>query len=205
MYVPAQAGNRASSGQRAPVAIGGSDDANVVFEADNQRIHPRRPRKIGLIAAGPGRISVAECTLCGMGDTAAGNRGRRLISQVWRRGPAAYALIWLLAAILAMPVVLSRFHGPAWFPHPHHRPEWGSFLPVIFLCVIATRGVHERRQLAALAERLRDAPPEIPRDVAHLRARGKRIQAIKRYRELNPGIDFREARYIINHIDLLGR
>jgi hypothetical protein len=70
---------------------------------------------------------------------------------------------------------------------------------------MATMGVHERRQLAAIGDRLRDAPPEIPPDVAQLRAQGKKIQAIKRYQQLNPGIDLREARYIVGHIDLLGQ
>jgi hypothetical protein len=111
-------------------------------------------------------------------------------------------VIWLPIAFLAV-AAMSRVLGLGWFPHPHHRVYWASFLVLVFWGVMATMGVRERRQLAAIAERLRDAPPEIPADVAQLRAQGKKVQAIKRYQQLNPGIDLREARYIVGHVDLL--
>ncbi len=121
-----------------------------------------------------------------MASVTCSNHCRADLARLAARTRRPYADLGPIA-VLAVLGALAHYYRPAWLPHPHHTLHWADLLPIIALGVGATRWLHERRQLAALAERLHDVPPPISPEVAHMRARGKKAQAIKRYRELNPG------------------
>jgi ribosomal protein L7/L12 len=84
--------------------------------------------------------------------------------------------------------------------HMRHPGPWYGVLAFVAVGVFASLGLRQRRQLGARAERLRETPSVIPREVIDLLCQGKKIRAIKRYRELTEGVDLRQAKYVINNV-----
>ena len=73
-----------------------------------------------------------------------------------------------------------------------------GFLGAAWLFLAAGQ-LHYARQFRR-RDRLGQAPPGAEEDVATLARQGRKIEAIKRYRQLNPGIGLREAKQVIDEL-----
>jgi len=113
----------------------------------------------------------------------------------WR--PSTHPQIW--TPVLGL-VILSLISYHYKMTQIHHPGPWYGVLIFVAAGVVASQGLRQRRRLAAMAKRLRYTPCAIPGGVIDLRCQGKRIQALKRSRKLNEGVDLREAKYVIDNI-----
>jgi hypothetical protein len=69
----------------------------------------------------------------------------------------------------------------------------GLWLVMAANCFLVARQIRRREQLD-------EAAPAAGYDVPALAEQGRKIEAIKRYRELNPGVGLREAKRVIDEL-----
>jgi hypothetical protein len=74
--------------------------------------------------------------------------------------------------------------------------SWEGFLGAVWLFLAAGQ-LYYARQFRR-RDLLGQAPPGAEEDVAALVHQGRKIEAIKRYRQLNPGVGLREAKQVID-------
>ena len=78
---------------------------------------------------------------------------------------------------------------------------WSSFvvgaawLTMAFSWFLMARQYHRREQLGGDQEL-----PEAGQDVRTLLSQGRKIEAIKRYRQLHPGVGLREAKHVVDEL-----
>jgi hypothetical protein len=138
-----------------------------------------------------------RCTLRAMEYEPAGNRTERLSLRILGWRPSSYPQIWVPVLGLVILGLMSYHYKMV---HMRHPGPWYGVLAFVAAGVFASLGLRQRRQLAAMAERLRETPSVIPREVIDLLCQSKRLQAIKRYRELTEGVDLRQAKYVIDNV-----
>jgi hypothetical protein len=119
----------------------------------------------------------------------------RLVTRAGRWRPRGTRLGWLIVTALAVAICAEAIAIPA-----KRSALPGAVIGLIGMGLWVAGRQQERRGRAALAARLA-APSrdDIPADVIALLAAGKKIQAIKRYRELT-GTDLREAKTAIDSL-----
>jgi ribosomal protein L7/L12 len=118
-----------------------------------------------------------------------------LVRETARWRPLSNRQIWLIIAALAIAACAGAIAIPA---------KRGSLAfaaaGLIGMGFLVTQARRQRRDRAALAARLATlSRDDIPADVIGLVAAGKKIQAIKRYRELT-GAGLQEAKAVIDSI-----
>ena len=116
-----------------------------------------------------------------------------LVTQATRWRPRESRQVWLIVLVLAIAICAEAFAIPA------KRPALLSVVPGLIGIGFWVAGQQwQRRERAALAARLATLPrDDIPADVIRLVLAGKKIYAVKRYRELT-GADLREAKAVID-------
>jgi ribosomal protein L7/L12 len=119
----------------------------------------------------------------------------RLVTRATRWHHGGSRQVWLIVLALVIAVCAEAVAVPA--------RRSGLVCVAIGLLAIGfdvTRRQQQRRERAALAARLATLPgDDIPADVMELIAADKKIQAIKRYRQLT-GAGLREAKAVIDGI-----
>ena len=116
-----------------------------------------------------------------------------LVTQATRWRPRESRQVWLIVLVLAIAFCAEAFAIPA------KRSALLSVVPgLIGIGFWVTGRQRQRRERAALAARLATLPrDDIPADVIRLVLGGKKIYAVKRYRELT-GAGIREAGAVID-------
>jgi ribosomal protein L7/L12 len=120
-------------------------------------------------------------------------RTGHLVTRAARRRPRGSRLIWIIVLALAIVSCAEAIAIPA------KRPGLACALVGLFgLGLWATGRQRQHRERTALAARLAAlSGDDIPVDVLGLVAAGKKISAVKRYRELT-GAGLREAKAVID-------
>lgn len=118
-----------------------------------------------------------------------------LVTRAARWRPWESRHVWLIVLALAIVFCAEAITIPA-----KRSALPGSLIVLVGMGLWVAGRQRERRERAALAARLAAlSRDDIPADVIGLVAAGKKIQAIKRYRELT-GASLREAKAVIDSL-----
>lgn len=127
-----------------------------------------------------------------MPDESPHSRIVHLVTQAVRWRPRNNRQVWLIVLVLVIAVCGGAIAEPA---RLDSLPSAVAGLVVVGLCIT---GLGQRREREALAARPSTVSRnDIPADVIELAAVGKRLRAIKRYRELTD-VSLQEAKVIID-------
>jgi hypothetical protein len=121
----------------------------------------------------------------------------------WRAEKAGQAWLAAIAGAAAFgTAVYAVAFAAGWHPHP-----WpfivggcGGLAGSGFGRMLQIQGSRNGRRRAQVVDVARGSSDALPEDIVHLALQDKKIQAIKRYRELNPGVGLKQAKDLIDSI-----
>lgn len=121
----------------------------------------------------------------------------------WRTGKPRQAWLAVIAGAVGFgTAVYAIAFATSWHPHP-----WpfivggcGGLAGSAFGRMLQVQGRRDGQRRAQVVDVAVGSSHAVPEDIVHLVLQDKKIQAIKRYRELNPGVGLKQAKDLIDSI-----
>ena len=130
-----------------------------------------------------------------MGDEPTRTRAKRALQRAGQWRARSNRQVWVMVVLVAVAICADAFAIPA-----QRHDVLGYLIGLICVGWLAAESRRLRQERLALSARLATlTSDDLPADVVSLVAAGKRIQAIKRYRDLT-GVDLKEAKATIDSL-----